>query len=142
MDAGYDYQAYFINQAGSGLSSYKRTFSSQEGRGIFSSFAKRVAIPLAKFFGKKVISGSRKIAPHLINSLATSATEGVGKLADKASDKLEQLGTGRKRKRRSTKTKRKSTKKAKRAKFAKNIFVSKKGLVLDKNQSTPNDIFG
>jgi hypothetical protein len=105
---------YYVNQAGSGISSFQGT-RFQRGRGFFSNIFKNAIVPLVKFLGPKVL----KTGFDIVNDVSrgepiVSAVKKRGKrvaqeLADDAAERLHtfaQTGQGGKRRKTTRKTKR------------------------------------
>jgi len=122
---------YYIRQAGSGLKIFKVP-RGQHGYGIFSSFFRKYGIDLIKFIGKKSFEPLKEVGQDIFVRKSdpkeaikrglkrTGKNIALGAL-DKLKDKVNQIGTGRRRKRA---VRRKSSKKPKRQ--AKRRRVTKK----------------
>jgi hypothetical protein len=150
LPSSIDFSAYYINQAGSGLSSYKRTSfpHSQVGSGALWNTVRKFAIPIYKFLATKAVTAGKRAAPHLIQSLAEAGTGAVEKLASRAQSKIDQTGSGRtvkgttrRRTRRKTTTQKKRPKKSSKKTAAFSALPSRfstKNLL----RKTGNDVFG
>ena len=138
---------YYRNQALKGGNLDIKKFKAsrrQRGYGIFSSLAKRFAIPLIKLLGREAIKGGADIVSDIMpginlakNTLKRKAASSLRNLGEK----IEHSGFGRKRRKRSS-TKKKST--------SSTIIVKGKGRKTKKSKtkkkrknskSTQRDIF-
>ena len=140
-----DFSAYYINQAGSGLSSYKRSsfVNSQVGSGALWNVVRRFAIPIYKFLATKAVSAGKAAAPHLIQSLAEAGTGAVTKLASRAQTKIDQTGSGR-RKKRGRISRAKKPIKTKKSRASKKVKFTLPRRLFNKEILTKsgNDVFG
>jgi hypothetical protein len=94
--------AYYINQAGTGISGYSG-LKYQKGHGIFGNLLSRIVLPLLKSLGKRTLSTGVNIGSDILQGENLKAsmkkrlkTTGIN-IAEDALDKLknfEQKGTG------------------------------------------------
>lgn len=110
-----DFKSYYLNQAGKGFDDIQvfRGYPYQRGYGLGSLF-KRFGIPLAKFIGRHLLHTGLAIGGDMLmnnsvdkatikKKLKLGAKEAAKEALTKALDKVNQSGSGRKRKRRSSK---------------------------------------
>lgn len=116
-----DYKFHYSDQAGAGISNFYRGVPFQRGYGFWGDMFTRYGVPVMKYLGKQVLSTGANLAHDIAEQgiaprrafqqrLKQAARDtGIAALnratpilVKEAVDRLQQTGTGRKRKRRKT----------------------------------------
>lgn len=139
MEAG-EFDDYYLCQAGGSLSTYRKAYSrTQVGGGILSSLARRYAVPTLKWIGRAALKKGRQYAPKLkeaaLRKLSEKGDELIDKVSNKVERKIDQLGTGKGRRKKSTAIKAKPKKSSRKGRKRKKIEEEAK-------LPTSTDIFG
>ena len=105
---------YYVNQAGSGISSFQGT-RFQRGRGFFSNIFKSAIVPLVKYLGPKVLKTGFDIVSdvsrgeQIVSAVKKRGKRAAQELAEDAAERLHtfaQTGQGGKRRKTTRRTKR------------------------------------